>query len=425
MSQLLNTLHKNTQVGGETKMNEQNASTNNQQPTPNNRRYQCRHIFTDGHRCGSICLRGEPFCYYHHTTRKPAPRQSLGKKSSFDLPLPEDRSAIQASIGIILQKIASNDLDPRRAGLLLYGLQIASLNLPKQQRDQDEDAAEQVHEITTHPELGTLAPQTEIKEEKSSIARLLEELTQPKPAVLPQIQAVAQNHPSSKPTAQSSPLRSNHALLPSLNAQASNAQSATLSHPSGPRNHPISGATHAPSFLPLPHRKHRRGLCSRPVPHQPQNPTAQPIPPVLANTDRTGELHTVGYSSMAFKVITQDTQGDLFMIEHHMHQRGGPPLHVHPHQDETFYVLEGEFIAEVGGKRFNLHAGDTVCAPRNIPHVWACVGDGTGKMIIAFTPAGKMEPFFNKVSATNAPPPQDAALFRAHDMELLGPPLKV
>jgi hypothetical protein len=121
------------------------------------KRYQCRHIFTDGHRCGSICLRGEPFCYYHHTTRKPAPRQTLGSRASFDLPLHEDRSAIQASIGIILQRIASNDLDPHRAGLLLYGLQIASLNLPKQQQ-RDEEAEEQVHEITTHPELGTLAP---------------------------------------------------------------------------------------------------------------------------------------------------------------------------------------------------------------------------------------------------------------------------
>ncbi len=171
----------------------------NQQPATNNRqpKYQCRHIFTDGHRCGSICLRGEPFCYYHHTTRKPAPRQSLGKKSSFDLPLPEDRRAIQASIGIILQKIASNDLDPRRAGLLLYGLQIASLNLPKQQ-PRDEEDEEQIQEITTDPELGTLAPQTEIKEEKSSIALLLEELTQPKPAALPQIQATADTRHSRK-----------------------------------------------------------------------------------------------------------------------------------------------------------------------------------------------------------------------------------
>ncbi len=191
-------------------MNEQNQSTSNQQPTPNNRRYQCRHIFTDGHRCGSICLRGEPFCYYHHTTRKPAPRQSSATKSSFDLPLPEDRSAIQASIGIILQKIANNDLDPRRAGLLLYGLQIASLNLPKQQPQHDEDAPEQVHEITTHPELGTLAPQTEIHEKKSSIALLLEEL-RPKPAILPQIQAVASTYPQSQsPQPKASPLRSSN-----------------------------------------------------------------------------------------------------------------------------------------------------------------------------------------------------------------------
>ena len=152
------------------------------------KRYQCRHIFTDGHRCGSICLRNEPFCYYHHTTRKPAPRRSLGRKSSFDLPLPEDRSAIQAAIGIIIQRIASNDLDPKRAGLLLYGLQIASLNLPRQQPQRDEDAPEVVEEITTHPELGTLAPEFEIHEKKSFAAQLLEQL-RPKPAILPQIQA--------------------------------------------------------------------------------------------------------------------------------------------------------------------------------------------------------------------------------------------
>ncbi|RSL15183.1 hypothetical protein EDE15_0661 [Edaphobacter aggregans] len=34
------------------------------------KRYQCRHIFTDGHSCGSPCLRHEDFCYYHHTTRR-------------------------------------------------------------------------------------------------------------------------------------------------------------------------------------------------------------------------------------------------------------------------------------------------------------------------------------------------------------------
>ena len=102
------------------------------------KRYQCRHIFTDGHRCASPCLRQEEFCYSHHTTRRPVenPRQRRSRRSTFHLPLPEDRSAIQSSIGEVLQRIASNEIDPRRAGLLLYGLQIASLNLGKTQPTQ-------------------------------------------------------------------------------------------------------------------------------------------------------------------------------------------------------------------------------------------------------------------------------------------------
>ena len=106
-----------------------------QHTTETPKQYQCRHIFTDGRRCGSNALRNKHFCYYHHTTRKPVPDPQTRKDrlGAFDLPLPEDRSAIQAAIGQIIQRIASNDLDPRRAGLLLYALQIASLNLPKPQ----------------------------------------------------------------------------------------------------------------------------------------------------------------------------------------------------------------------------------------------------------------------------------------------------
>jgi len=130
------------------------------------KRFQCRHIFTDGHRCGSAALRNEDFCYYHHTTRRPAanPRARRARRAAFNLPLPEDRSAIQASIGQVLQRIAANDLDPRRAGLLLYGLQIAALNLPKQQPLQPENEKPHeaiVEQIEIHPELGPLAPQAE------------------------------------------------------------------------------------------------------------------------------------------------------------------------------------------------------------------------------------------------------------------------
>ncbi|MEO6805100.1 MAG: hypothetical protein ABI209_03035 [Edaphobacter sp.] len=150
--------------------------------TPDIKQYQCRHIFTDGRRCSSPCLRQEEFCYYHHTTRKPVanPRQRRSRRSTFHLPLPEDRSAIQSSIGQVLQRIASNDIDPRRAGLLLYGLQIASLNLPKVQPSTKAAAEPQtVEEITIDPTLGILAPRTEVAragERKSTVRLLLEKM---------------------------------------------------------------------------------------------------------------------------------------------------------------------------------------------------------------------------------------------------------
>jgi hypothetical protein len=195
-----------------------------QHATETTKQYQCRHIFTDGRRCASPCLRQEEFCYYHHTTRRPVanPRRPRSRRSSFDLLLPEDRSAIQASIGQVLQRIASNEIDPRRAGLLLYGLQIASLNLPKHEyrtRPLTKPAAEPqtVEEIIIDPTLGVLAPRTEVSEittRKSPIAQLIERMLQvekepaltPEPIAIPTLQATADNHhnPHTVPPARSS-----------------------------------------------------------------------------------------------------------------------------------------------------------------------------------------------------------------------------
>jgi hypothetical protein len=133
------------------------------QTTDQPNRQRCRHIFVDGRRCGSTSLRHEEFCYYHHTTRTPAttPRTRKARRSTVQLPLPEDRAAIQLSIGLILQRIATNELDPRRAGLLLYALQIASTNLPPHQKlpSHAQPLPEQpLEEVVAHPELGLLAP---------------------------------------------------------------------------------------------------------------------------------------------------------------------------------------------------------------------------------------------------------------------------
>ncbi|MCB0249389.1 MAG: cupin domain-containing protein, partial [Anaerolineae bacterium] len=130
----------------------------------------------------------------------------------------------------------------------------------------------------------------------------------------------------------------------------------------------------------------------------------------------------LGISVIAFKVVPQDSSG-LLIIENTFHAKGGPARHLHFEQDEWFYAVEGEFIIEVGQERIRMNPGDSLMAPRRVPHVWAHIGDARGRMLIAFMPAGQMEAFFREVTRADAMPPQDPALWRAHGMELLGPPL--
>jgi quercetin dioxygenase-like cupin family protein len=145
---------------------------------------------------------------------------------------------------------------------------------------------------------------------------------------------------------------------------------------------------------------------------------------VPANKDQFGEHRGLGVSEITFKVTPNDSQG-VFIIENTFHKKGGPAKHLHYDQDEWFYAVEGEFFLEVGEETFRLTPGDSVLAPRKVPHVWAFTGSARGRILIAFLPAGKMEAFFREVTKANAMPPQDPELWRTHGMELLGPPLKV
>jgi len=146
---------------------------------------------------------------------------------------------------------------------------------------------------------------------------------------------------------------------------------------------------------------------------------------VPAGADRDGVHKTLGISTIDFKVTSADTGGAMLSIENTNRGKGGPAKHRHLAQDELFHVLEGEYVIVIGDQRFELKPGDTVLAPRLVPHVWAYVGNAIGRMLITFTPPGNMEDFFRLVSKGNAMPVQDPALWRAHGMELLGPSLPV
>lgn len=149
--------------------------------------------------------------------------------------------------------------------------------------------------------------------------------------------------------------------------------------------------------------------------------------PVPSGGDRLEERHVIGVSSTAFKVLTDESASALFVIEHASRKKGGPPRHLHHNENEWFYVIEGEYIAEIGSERFQLKAGDSILGPREVPHAWAYIGEGSGKLLIAFAPAGKMEAFFrdNEKRQNGGEYLNNAAVYRAYGLELLGPPLSV
>src|SRR5687767_2805280 len=144
--------------------------------------------------------------------------------------------------------------------------------------------------------------------------------------------------------------------------------------------------------------------------------------------NRIGEALMIwGVIPLQIKVSTNDTDGDLFVFEHADMSKGGPPRHFHYEQDEWFYAVKGEFLFEVGDERFTLRPGDSLFAPRMVPHVWAYVGDNPGTLLLAVQPAGSLEAFFMQSSKMTKPPtPQEAEQqFAAHGMKVVGPPLDV
>jgi quercetin dioxygenase-like cupin family protein len=109
---------------------------------------------------------------------------------------------------------------------------------------------------------------------------------------------------------------------------------------------------------------------------------------------------------MLIRAHGRDTNGTLAVVESHDSPGGGPPPHIHHREDETFQILEGEYEFTVAGKTLPAKAGDTLFAPRGIPHTYRCVSQGGGKLSVVLTPAG-FENFFAEIGAITPQQQQD------------------
>ena len=91
---------------------------------------------------------------------------------------------------------------------------------------------------------------------------------------------------------------------------------------------------------------------------------------------------------LSFLALGEQTGGAYALNETANDPATGVRLHVHEREDETWFVLEGEYTFEVGGQTFRAGPGDYVFGPRNVPHSYANRTEAVARALIMVTPAG-------------------------------------
>jgi quercetin dioxygenase-like cupin family protein len=157
------------------------------------------------------------------------------------------------------------------------------------------------------------------------------------------------------------------------------------------------------------------------VPERTVAPLAVPPGEGLSIENPTGGV-------MTFKVRSDDSDGQLTAADTVVAPGLGPPLHVHPEQDETIYTLEGTFQVRLGDELIEAPARSFVYIPRGTPHTWRNAGETIGRFVFTLTPAAPaFERFFVRYAEL---PPEERGIDaftrlanKTRAMEVIGPPL--
>jgi quercetin dioxygenase-like cupin family protein len=153
---------------------------------------------------------------------------------------------------------------------------------------------------------------------------------------------------------------------------------------------------------------------------------------------RTGSTEQLWFLDTLATVHVRHDQGEdgVSVLERLAPYGESPPLHVHRIEDELFHVLEGELRLRAGDADIRLAAGESVLAPKGVPHTYR-VESPAGARWLVITRGGNFERFVRALSrpaerptlpAPQGPPTPEqadalAAAARRHDIEFIGPPL--
>jgi quercetin dioxygenase-like cupin family protein len=127
-------------------------------------------------------------------------------------------------------------------------------------------------------------------------------------------------------------------------------------------------------------------------------------------------------------VLSPLESGGILLGEVEVDLGAGPPPHVHTREDEVFFVSEGRFEMWTGDSRTEVGPGTLIYGPRDVPHAWRAIEEGS-TVWVWITPGANFEAFFRALTAMTASgPPDPVALSRLgseYGLVMLGSPESV
>jgi hypothetical protein len=133
-----------------------------------------------------------------------------------------------------------------------------------------------------------------------------------------------------------------------------------------------------------------------------------------------------------FKALGAETNGAFWALEGLADSHMAVPLHAHTHEDELWYILEGEIAFTIGDKILTGGPGTVAYIPKTVPHTFQVISP-TARWFGLGMPAGLDQWFFETgepAPTMTLPPPPDGppdvaaivASLQAYGTETLGPP---
>lgn len=119
--------------------------------------------------------------------------------------------------------------------------------------------------------------------------------------------------------------------------------------------------------------------------------------PIVRNAGEGDRQSFAGGGLHLWKLLAEETDGDLYLFEDTMVKDKMTPLHLHPEAHELTYVIDGEIELEADGHRSRVRSGGMSFVPKGVAHAFIVVS-AEARLISMQTPGSVGQGFYRGAS---------------------------